>query len=303
MTSLCVNSIKMNTLPTAQLMLLLTAIFWGTSYGLAKEVLLSVSVAAFLAIRFFITVCFLVPLYLNDYRKGLAKDWLFALPTGIILLCIFLAESYGIVYTTASNAAFLISLCIIITPFIEWCVFKVFPGRALVLLACMCLCGVFLLTEQNYTRISLNKGDLYILLAALLRACMVVCTKVLMKDKVLSSICLTTLQSGVVAVGAITLLCLTPDFANFTLPDSPSFWFTTLYLVVFCTIFAFFAQNYGVRHTSPSRASLLMGTEPAFGALFAMYWLGDTFTVIQAIGGVIIVLASLAATVFNAGRQ
>ena len=71
------------------------------------------------------------------------------------------------------------------------------------------------------------------------------------------------------------------------------FWIGTLYLVMFCTLFAFFVQNYAVRNTSPTRVSLLMGTEPVFGALFAVIWLGESASTSVWIGGALIVAGSL----------
>ena len=43
--------------------------------------------------------------------------------------------------------------------------------------------------------------------------------------------------------------------------------------------------------------SLLMGSEPAFGALFACIWLGERISVTAWVGGVLIVAASILATV------
>ena len=40
-----------------------------------------------------------------------------------------------------------------------------------------------------------------------------------------------------------------------------------LYLVLVCTVFAFLVQTWAVRRTSPSRVSLLLGTEPVWAAL------------------------------------
>lgn len=283
-------------LPTAEIMLLLVAIFWGTSYGVTKEALVHTSVIAFLAIRFFMTTLLLVPLYIKDHLKGRAKDWLYAMPTGVILLAIFLSETYGVFNTTASNAAFLISLCVLMAPFVEWLVYKTYPGKKVFYLAVVCLFGVFLLTYESGSTIKLNNGDYFILLAALLRACMVVVTKKLMFNKCLSSICLTTLQSSVVAAGAIAILISTTDISWSLLPAESGFWISIVYLVAFCTIFSFFAQNYGVRNSSPSKASLLMGSEPAFGAIFACYWLGESLTPIQVLGGVLIFVATIFAT-------
>ncbi|WP_419835010.1 EamA family transporter [Endozoicomonas atrinae] len=82
----------------------------------------------------------------------------------------------------------------------------------------------------------------------------------------------------------------------------PEFWLITLYLVLFCTIFAFFAQNYGVRQTSPSRVALLMGTEPAFGAAFAMLWLGEHLTGLQILGGLLIVVCATYSSIHRASQ-
>jgi len=77
------------------------------------------------------------------------------------------------------------------------------------------------------------------------------------------------------------------------LPKGPAFWYATAFLVVFCTLFAFFAQNHALRHVSPTRVSLLMGAEPVFGALFAVCWLNESLTAASWLGGLMIVGASL----------
>ncbi|POF53494.1 DMT family transporter, partial [Vibrio vulnificus] len=61
--------------------------------------------------------------------------------------------------------------------------------------------------------------------------------------------------------------------------------------VLFCTLFAFYVQNYAVRRTSPTRVSLLMGSEPLFGAIFAMVWLQESLTSLQLLGGALILFS------------
>lgn len=43
-------------------------------------------------------------------------------------------------------------------------------------------------------------------------------------------------------------------------------WTGLLFLSVLCTLFAFLVQMWAVRRTSPSRVSLLLGTEPLWAA-------------------------------------
>jgi drug/metabolite transporter (DMT)-like permease len=69
------------------------------------------------------------------------------------------------------------------------------------------------------------------------------------------------------------------------------------YLAAACTLFAFFAQNFAVRRSSPTRVALRMGSEPAFGALFAYVWLEEQLSVGDESGGGLMVVASVLATV------
>jgi drug/metabolite transporter (DMT)-like permease len=59
--------------------------------------------------------------------------------------------------------------------------------------------------------------------------------------------------------------------ANFGTGD----WLGLLYLSAFCTLFAFFVQMWAVRRTSPSRVSLLLGTEPVWAAVVGIALAGD----------------------------
>jgi len=281
-------------LPVAELLLVLVAIFWGTSYGVTKEALLVTSVLTFLAIRFTITFLIMLPILLKDLAAGKATGWPYAIITGLILLGVFLAETFGVKNTSASNAAFLISLSVLLTPFIEWFVFRVFPGWHLCMWVLVFLIGTYLLVLNADSRLALNLGDGLILMAALLRGVMVVATKKWVVKESITTLSLTAVQMGVVAFGVLVMLFVVetdlPDLQ--VLPGS--FWLAILYLVLCCTMFAFFAQNYGVRHTSPSRAALLMGTEPAFGGLFAVFWLGETLSSLQLVGAFLVVTAALA---------
>jgi len=274
--------------PVTELLLLLVAIFWGTSYGLTKGALAYTSVLLFLCIRFSITFLCMLPLVINDFRKGYNNDWTIAFPTGFILSAIFFCEVFGVLYTSASKAAFLISLSVIMTAFAELFINKRRISNRLLLVAVFSVVGVVLLTSKQSIHLSLNRGDCLILLAAILRALMVTTTKRLVDGKDITTATLTALQSLIVAGCSMLAALVFLPRTEFTLPVVGEFWVIVAYLVLFCTLFAFYVQNYAVRKTSPTRVSLLMGSEPLFGALFAIIWLQESLTVLQVVGGVII---------------
>ncbi len=269
----------------AEMMLLVVAIIWGTSYGVAKGALLFYPVLGFLAVRFLLTFFLLLPALRNQSPATLLPG----IPLGLVLLTIFLFETYGVALTSASNAAFLISLCVVFTPFVEWWILKKAPSAGSFAAAGVSLCGATLLTQAG--NIDMNIGDWLIMAAAVCRAFMVCLTKKLTNKIEVSAIALTAVQTGTVGFGCLAIFLLGPGNAP-PLPLELSFWVGTLYLVIFGTLFAFFAQNYAVKRTTPTRASLLMGSEPLFGALFASLWIGERLGIMAWIGGMLIVAAS-----------
>ncbi|MFM0674468.1 DMT family transporter [Paraburkholderia sediminicola] len=281
----------------SDLMLLAVAVVWGTSYGVVKSALVFYPVLGLLALRFGITFVILSPA-LRHLRAADARTLRGVLVAGALLLGIFLCETFGILMTRAANAAFLISLCVVLTPLVEWLLLKRKPSRVEWLAVALSLLGAWLLAGDG--ALSLNPGDALILLAALLRALTVCVTKRVMRDSALPPLSVTAVQSGVVAFGSAAAAWL---FASQQWQPLPSiaghaaFWGYVGYLVVACTLFAFFAQNFAIKRSSPTRVSLLMGSEPAFGALFACIWLGERISVTAWVGGALIVAASILATV------
>ncbi len=274
----------------AEIMLLLVAVVWGTSYGLAKTAVIFYPVLGFLTVRFCVTSLLLLPTWRGLSRQQINTTIKAGVPLGLILLAIFVSETYGLSLTLASNAAFLISLFVMFTPFVEWIVLRSRPNVASFVVAGISLIGTWLLTSS--ISLSFNLGDGLILVAALLRAVMVTCTSRLTSGKDIPSLPLTAVQTGVVGLGCMMLAAGLPGGLP-PLPHEPAFWYATGFLIVFCTLFAFFAQNYALRRSSPTRVSLLMGTEPVFGAMFAVYWLDESLSIAGWLGGFLIVIASL----------
>ncbi|HEY9103488.1 DMT family transporter [Chitinimonas sp.] len=274
----------------AEILLLLVAVVWGTSYGLAKEAVLLYPVLGFLAARFCLTFLILSPAAWRELRRHPRLALSTALPLGGLLLAIFLCETWGVAHTSAANAAFLISLCVVLTPFAEWLLLKQAPSRTAFVAAGISLCGTALLTGSIH--LQLNLGDGLMLAAAALRALFVCMTRRLTADQPISTLGLTGLQTGVVGLGCLILAGLQPTPLP-ALPASSVFWGIVAYMVLFCTLFAFFAQNWAIRRSGPSRAALLTGSEPLWGALFAMAWLGEAMTPQAVLGGLLILGASL----------
>ncbi|MCV2352933.1 DMT family transporter [Paucibacter sp. B2R-40] len=290
MSSLTLPHPHTHLLRLSDLMLLLVAMVWGSSYGVAKGALAFYPVLGFLALRFSVTFALLLPALLRADAEQRRDALVCGLPLGGLMLLIFLCETFGVALTQASNAAFLISLCVVFTPFVEWGLLGRRPARAMFGFAAVSLLGAALLSGGLLGQIGL--GDGLMLGAALLRAITVCMTSKLSRDRRAPALALTAVQSGVIGLGSLGLALLSPNGLP-ALPGDAAFWSASVYLILGCTVFAFFAQNWALKHSSPSRVALLMGSEPAFGALFAVLWLGESLSPLAWTGGALIVLAAL----------
>ncbi|AVS65406.1 EamA family transporter [Paracidovorax avenae] len=273
-------------------LLLLVAVIWGGSYSAAKTATAQVPALQFLVLRFGLTFLLLLPalrgLAVPGWRAALAG----ASVLGLNLLAIFVCETFGVSLTTASNAAFLISLCVAFTPLCEWWLLRERPGRAVLSAAALSLLGAGLLAFQHGAVSGLAWGDGLMVLAAFLRGAMVCLTRRHGQRHGLPALTVTAVQMGVMALGSAALMLAVQGPAWPPLPRTAPFWGAMAFLVLLCTLFAFFVQNHAASRTSPSRVALLMGSEPLWGALIAMLWMGERMTVQGWIGGLLIVGAA-----------
>ncbi len=269
---------------------LLVAVVWGASYLAAKDITSARTVVAVLVLRFALVLPVLVAVGLRKLRTLTAAQWRGAGALGLVLSVIFLLETYGVVHTSATNAGLIISLTMIFTPLAEAVVTRTRPPRAFLGAAGLSVVGVVLLTQGGgFTAPSL--GDLLMLLAALARTVHVLAMARTKSVRGADALSLTTVQLGG-AVAVFVVLAAVPGTgpAPWTVAAGfgPREWAGLVFLSVFCTLFAFFTQMWAVRRTSPSRVSLLLGTEPLWAAAAGIAIGGERLGAVGLLGGVLV---------------
>ncbi|MEV0495212.1 DMT family transporter [Streptomyces atratus] len=269
---------------------LLVAVVWGASYLAAKGITTTQTVIAVLVLRFVIVLPVLAATGWRRLRELSAAQWRGAGLLGLVLSGIFLVETYGVVHTSATNAGLIISLTMIFTPLAEAAVTRVRPPRAFLAAAALSVAGVMLLTQGGgFTGPSV--GDLLMLVAALARTLHVLLMARIRSVQDADSLSLTTVQLGS-AVAVFAVLAAVPGTGQSPWAVASEFgvreWGGLLFLSVFCTLFAFFVQMWSVRRTSPSRVSLLLGTEPLWAAAAGIAIGGERLGVLGVVGAVLV---------------
>jgi drug/metabolite transporter (DMT)-like permease len=249
------------------LLLLLVAATWGSTYLVAKELITPHSVVALLALRMLLAAALMAAIVAARHERITAAELRAGAILGVLLAAVFAFETFGIAHTSATNAGLIISLTIVFTPILESAVSRRrLPGRFF-LAAVIAIGGVALLAGNGAFAVP-SLGDLLILVAAIVRAVHVTSMFALTGNRPMNSLHLTTVQLSTCAVlFSVASLFYGDSIPTFLARLDPGRTVLFLYLVLACTVFAFLVQTWAVRRTSPSRVSLLLGTEPIWAAV------------------------------------
>jgi drug/metabolite transporter (DMT)-like permease len=271
------------------LVLLAVAIVWGASYLSAKAITPYATVPAMLSVRFAIATLAMVAIWLIRRKKFSKTDLVLGTVFGLTQSAIMSVETFGLKITSATNAGLLISLTIIFTPIMESAWNKRWLPRSFFLAAVGAIVGVALLVTGNGIQ-EPNFGDVLLFIAAIVRAVHVTAQGVLTRNKEASSF------------NMILMQCLTATVVFFVFDVQGAFdaiesfgpaqWAGTLFLALFCSVFAFVAQLWAIRRTSASRSSLLLATEPIWAVVIAVLFGGETLALLGIVGAVVIIAST-----------
>ena len=284
------RTVHRSTLP-ADAAVLGIAVVWGASYPVTKSALAYAPVLVLIFYRFAATACIMSLAARRELASARRGDVIRGVMLGTIMAAIFISEIAGLALTSATNAALIISLCTLFTPFLDHGLSRRLPPPIVVSGAVVACVGVSFLVGGLTTW---TAGDGLILLAAALRAVMVVSTKRLMSARSLSSVALTAVQAATVGAVALFALGVTQGVGALVVRAGAGFWGNVAFLSLFCTVAAFYVQNAAVRRTSPTRVGFLMGTEPLFGFALAHVLLSEPVTGPAVLGAGLIVAGTFA---------
>ena len=272
------------------LLLLLTALIWGSAFVAQSVGMEYVGIFTFSAARSFIAFLVLIPASLVSLRlsgqagafkgeAGRANRRLLlksGLLCGLALAAASIVQQAGIAQTTVGKAGFITALYIIIIP-----VAGIFFGkrpRPLVWLAvAVALAGMYMLCITG--ELSVGAGDLLILLCSFLFA-----VHIMLVDRFAGQIdgvllsCVQFFVAGCVGL-ALTLLFEEPSLSALAGASG-----SLLYAGVLSSGVAYTLQILGQKRTGPVAASIIMSLESVFAALSGWLLLGQTLSLRELLG-------------------
>ncbi|MEU6233235.1 DMT family transporter [Kitasatospora sp. NPDC047058] len=271
---------------------LLVAVVWGSSFLAVQRVAEPGTVVAMLVLRFGLVLPVLGVVAWRGLRGMCRAEWAGGALLGLVLGGVFLLETYGAVHTSATNAGLIISLTMVFTPLAESALARTPLPRAFLAAAGLAVLGVALLTGGDGLKAP-SPGDLLVLGAAVVRTANVLTTSRLRSIRDTDVLALTWVQLATATlVFAVVAPFVGPLPWTVAASYGPTQWAWLLHLALLCTLFAFFVQMWAVRATSPSRVSLLLGTEPLWAAAFGITLAGNHLRPLALLGGALVLVAT-----------
>ncbi len=253
--------------------LLMVALIWGVTFPIVKMAVKVVSPFAFNAARFAIACLFFLPLIrLDGFKDGFK--------IGVATFLGYTLQTFGLQYTTATNAGFITSLYVVLAPIIAFVLYGM-PLKGLDVFATfLALIGTFLLTGYE----GFNIGDFLVLACAFAFA---------MEIAMISYYSRRTNPTQLAFWQIFAVAILSTPFALVTdnIVLNRTVAVALLVTAVFATVVAKLMQNWFQRWTNPADASVIMSMEGVFSHVFAVFMLGESLRSIQYLGAGLIILA------------
>lgn len=267
-------------------------VLWGLSFVSSKAVLNTGFPPLTMAfVRFVIASIILLPLRrrlapevkLLELRK---RDRLFLFLSGLVGVTIyFFFETRGIKLTSASNAALIIAAIPVLTVLAEYLFFRTSIAWYQGLGIGLSIVGVYFIVQRSPAHFpNALVGNLF-----MMGACLSWVAYILLSRNLHGGIGGLSLTAYQALVGAVTLLPLALSEYRSWQAGSLAVWLNILYLGVFCSTLGYFFYLYALSRLGPIVISSFINLIPLVGAFGGLFILGEKLSLVQLIGGLVVI--------------
>jgi drug/metabolite transporter (DMT)-like permease len=271
----------------ADLVLMLVALIWGSTFVLVKQALDSISTMLFLTLRFGIAAAALAIIFRGrGSRRGRRREWMAGAVVGCFLFAGYCLQTTGLKYTTPSKAGFITGFYIVLVPLFSAVIYRRAPQAAELAGVGVATAGMCLLTNPSL-RLDIGFGDVLVLASAVSYAFHILALGRFSTEMSYEGLSVSQIATGAV-LGASSFWWLERPHIVLNSSVVVALLITSL----FATAFAFSVQSWAQQFTTPTRTALIFALEPVFAWLAADALIGEVLTP-KAASGAVLILAGI----------
>jgi drug/metabolite transporter (DMT)-like permease len=268
----------------ATLALVLVTTMWGSTFVLIKNVVHTMPVLDFLAVRFLMAGLILVVVFRRNVSRLSRATLLRGLGLGAVYGLAQILQTEGLATTPASVSGFATGTYVVLTPILGLVLLRHRVGRMTWAAVALSTIGLAVLSLKGA---DVSGGVLLILASAVLYALHIIGLGLWSSTK--DALGLAAVQ--MVAIATVCTIGAAPG--GITLPPDRAAWLGTAYTALGAGALAMFLQTWAQAHLSATRAAVVMTMEPVAAATFAVIF-GEALTLRMVVGGILVLAAMYA---------
>jgi len=268
----------------ATLLLVGITAIWGSTFFLIHDVVLELSPADFLAVRFTIAAVVMLAAFRRQVMALSRREIQVGVGLGILYAVAQILQTIGLVHTEASRSGFITGTYVVLTPILTAVLLRERIPRSTWAAVLMATGGLATLS-LNGVGFGFGLGESLTLIAAAFYAMHIIGLGRYSSPG--SAAGLSAIQMLVIAV--VSLVAAAPG--GIALPQGAGAWASVLYMALMAGAVAIWGQTWAQSHLPATRAAIVMTLEPVFAAGFAVALGGESLTVRMLLGGAMILAA------------
>ena len=272
----------------ADMLLAIVTLGWGVSYFMMDLCLEEMDPLTLNAYRFLGAFFIAAILAFNKIKSVNKRTLIYAFFVSIALVFTYIGATYGVKYTSQSNAGFFCGTAVIFTPILTFFFKKIVPDKKLFLVLVMCTVGMALMAFDEQLHVA--KGDWLCLMCGFSYTFAILITEAGVSHDDVDAFQLGVFQLGFTGGWMLILALLLEDIV---LPQSTGCWISVAFLSIFCTGIAYIAQAVAQQYTTATHVGVIFTLEPVFAAIVAFFFAGERLLPRAYVGAVLMLLSLL----------
>lgn len=260
------------------------AVVWGGTFVMVKGAVENYPLYSFLGWRFAIATVAFVLLFPGSFKRLTWGSVRVGLLAGVFLTAGYIFQTWGLQATSASKAAFVTGMFVVITPLMQAVLLRRPPKAWTIAGVALSVVGLWLLSGGSVG--GWNVGDTRVLLCAIAYSAHMIVLGGPGRKHSVSALTLVQLATVAVATGAVAIAT-----EHAPLPTEGSLVFALLVTGVLASAVAFAVQTAAQQLISPTKTALILITEPAFGGVFG--WLAGESLGVSGVAGSALILGGM----------
>lgn len=272
----------MSTASLAALALVAVTAVWGSTFVLIKDLVATLPVTDFLAVRFVIAAAVLLAVFWRQVRRLGRTQLERGVALGVVYGLAQILQTAGLDRSSAAVSGFVTGMYVVLTPILAAVLLRQRTSRSVWLAVVLSTVGLGLLALQGF---AVGSGELLVLGSAALYALHIV-------GLGRWSVPADALGLSAVQMVTIAVVCSAGALpGGVVMPQGVGQWSGVLYTALAAGALALVLQTWAQGHLSATRAAVIMTMEPVFAAGFAVALGGENLTLRMLAGGALVLAA------------